>query len=90
MATEPTQIRIEKNLKKEASELFKALGTDMSGAVNMFLRQCVFRGGLPFAVEVPQYRPEVIQAMQEALQISRDPQVPSYSDMESLKRALEE
>ena len=44
MATVPTQVRIDENLKKQASELFAQLGMDMSGAMNIFLRQCVLRG----------------------------------------------
>lgn len=48
MATSPTQIRIDSNVKTEANELFKKLGIDMSSAVNIFLRQCVLHGGLPF------------------------------------------
>ena len=44
MATSPTQIRIDSNVKTEANELFKELGIDMSSAVNIFLRQCVLSG----------------------------------------------
>lgn len=36
MATVPTQVRIDENLKKQASELFAQLGMDMSGAMNIF------------------------------------------------------
>ena len=61
MATVPTQVRIDENLKKQASELFSQLGMDMSGAMNIFLKQCVLRGGLPFSVELPQYKPEVLE-----------------------------
>ena len=48
MATVQTQIRIEEDVKKQAVELFNQLGIDMSGAVNMFLRQAIMRGGLPY------------------------------------------
>ena len=41
MATVPTQVRIDENLKKQATELFSQLGMDMSSAMNIFLRQCV-------------------------------------------------
>lgn len=34
--------------------------------MNIFLRQCVLRDSLPFAVEVPKYKPEVLAAMEEA------------------------
>ena len=79
MATVPTQVRIDENLKKQASELFSQLGMDMSGAMNIFLKQCVLRGGLPFSVELPQYKPEVLEAMEEAKRISKDSNTKRYS-----------
>ena len=80
MATVPTQVRIDENLKKQASELFAQLGMDMSSAMNIFLRQCVLRGGLPFSVELPQYKPEVIEAMEEAKRISKNPGANRYNN----------
>ncbi len=80
MATVPTQVRIDENLKKQASELFAQLGMDMSSAMNIFLRQCVLRGGLPFSVELPQYKPEVIEAMEEAKRISKNPGAKRYNN----------
>ena len=80
MATVPTQVRIDENLKKQASELFAQLGMDMSSAMNIFLRQCVLRGGLPFSVELPQYKPEVIEAMEEAKRISKNPDAKRYNN----------
>ncbi len=90
MATVPTQIRIDADVKKQASELFGELGMDMSGAVNIFLRQCILRGGLPFNVEIPQYSHKVMDAMMEAKSISRDPDIPGYTNMDELRKALEE
>ena len=89
MATAPTQIRIDSDIKRDATELFSRLGLDMSGAVNLFLHQCVLRGGLPFTVEVPQYNQRTLDAMAEARRISRDPNVKGYTSMEELKAALE-
>ena len=51
--TVQTQIRIDADLKKQASVLFASLGLDMSTAINLFLHQCVLRKGLPFPLEVP-------------------------------------
>ena len=89
MATTPTQVRIDSDVKREASELFSRLGLDMSGAVNLFLHQCVLRGGLPFPVEMPNYSEETLSAMAEAKRISRDPDVKGYTSMEELKADLE-
>ena len=90
MATTPTQVRIDTDIKKEATALFAKLGLDMSGAVNLFLHQCVLHGGLPFAVEIPRYSEKTLSAMAEAKRISRDPDVKGYTDMDELKAALEE
>jgi DNA-damage-inducible protein J len=87
MATIPTQIRIDEELKKQAMELFGQLGTDISSATNMFLKQCVLRGGLPFSVELPNYKPEVIEAMKEAKRLSRDPNTKKYT---SFQEAIED
>ena len=45
MATVPTQVRIDENLKKQASEHFlHSLGMDMSGAMNNFFKTvCIKR-----------------------------------------------
>lgn len=37
MATAPIQIRIDLDIKKQATELFSSLGLDMSSAVNLLL-----------------------------------------------------
>ena len=83
------QVRIDENLKKQATELFSQLGMDMSSAMNIFLRQCVMRGGLPFDVVVPQYKPEVIEAMEEAKRISKDPNTKRYSSFSDAMEDLD-
>lgn len=88
MATSPTQIRIDTNLKQEATELFSNLGLDMSSAVTLFLRQCILHDGLPFKVEMPRYSDRLLSAMEEAKRISRDSDAPGYTNMEDLKSAL--
>ncbi len=89
MATIPTQIRIDTDIKKQATTLFAQLGLDMSSAVNIFLHQCVLHGGLPFSVEMPRYNKETLDAMAEAKHISRNPDIKGYNTMEELKAALE-
>ena len=89
MATIATQIRIDETVKAQATSLFNDLGMDMSSAVNIFLRQCILRGGLPFIVEVPNYSQQTLEAMAEAKRISRDNTVASYDNIADLKKALE-
>lgn len=89
METVPTQIRIDETVKAQATSLFNDLGMDMSSAVNIFLRQCLLRGGLPFTVEVPNYSQKTLEALAEAKRISRDEAVASYDNLADLKKALE-
>ena len=87
MATTPTQIRIDEATKKQAVELLEGLGINLSDAINMFLKQVVLRGGIPFEVRYPEYKSEVAEAMEEAKRISREPNTKRYS---SFKEALED
>ena len=89
MATVPTQIRIDETVKAQATSLFNDLGMDMSSAVNIFLRQCLLRGGLPFTVELPNYSQKTLEALAEAKRISRDEPVASYDNLADLKKALD-
>lgn len=91
MATTPTQIRIDEHTKKQAVELLEGLGLNLSDAVNMFLKQVVLRGGIPFEIKYPEFKPEVIEAMEEAKRISRDPNVKGYSNVSQMfKEILED
>lgn len=89
----PTQIRIEENTKKQAVELLEGLGLNLSDAVNMFLRQVILRKGIPFDVTYPEdlsgLKPEVLEAMEEAKRISRDPNVRGFTDVDKLFEELD-
>lgn len=87
MATSPTQIRIDEDTKRQAVSLLEGLGLNLSDAVNMFLKQVILQKGIPFEVKYPEFRPEVIEAMEEAKQLSRDPNSKKYS---SFSEVLEE
>jgi len=43
-------IRMDEELKKEAEKLFTELGMNMTTAFNVFVRQAVRTGGIPFEV----------------------------------------
>ncbi|WP_407400600.1 type II toxin-antitoxin system RelB/DinJ family antitoxin [Anaerovibrio sp.] len=88
MPTVPTQIRINQDVKRDVSILFDELGLDMSSAINLFLRQCLIHQGLPFKVQKPRFSDKTLAAMQEALEIENSNSVPSYDNMDELKKAL--
>ena len=51
MAQTNVNIRIDEDVKKQAESLFADLGINMSTAVNIFIRQSMRAGGLPFEVK---------------------------------------
>lgn len=59
-------IRMDKNLKKQAEELFAEFGINMTTAINMFLKQSVRQRGIPFELTLNTPNAETIAAMQEA------------------------
>ncbi|WP_304177075.1 type II toxin-antitoxin system RelB/DinJ family antitoxin [Leptotrichia trevisanii] len=63
-----TTINIDEETKKEAQELFKDLGMNLTTAINIFLKQAIRERGLPFYVGQAKYKDEVYQAMKDAEQ----------------------
>lgn len=59
-------IRVDDNIKAQAQELFASLGMDVSSAVNVFLRQSIAFGGIPFIIRQPKYNAETERAIREA------------------------
>ena len=53
--TTSVNLRVEKNLKHQAEELFSQLGLNMTTAINMFLKQSVREQRLPFQVTTGTY-----------------------------------
>ncbi|MBQ8685131.1 MAG: type II toxin-antitoxin system RelB/DinJ family antitoxin [Clostridia bacterium] len=58
-------VRVDENVKKQATELFEELGLDMSTALNLFLRQAINYGGIPF--EVKRNHPCAVSSKQELI-----------------------
>ena len=48
--TKNVNIRIDEDLKKQAEQLFSDLGMNMSTAINVFIRQAISYGGIPFEI----------------------------------------
>ena len=77
-------------LKSQADALFAELGMNISTAFNIFVRQSIREGGLPFDVTLKQPNRDTIAAMLEAEKIAQDPSIKSYTDMEQLFADLKE
>lgn len=77
-------IRIDKELKEQAEQLFSELGMNMTTAFNVFVRQAVRQGKIPFEISLNVPNAETLAAMEEADRISSDPNEKRYSSFEEL------
>ena len=53
MSTTLVQVRIDDDLKNQATAIYDALGIDLSTAVRMFLKRSVMVNGVPFNMTLP-------------------------------------
>lgn len=84
MATTNVSIRMETELKAQADELFAELGMNLSTAFNIFVRQSLREGGIPFEIRTDRPNKETIAAMLEAENIAKDPNVKGYTDLDEM------
>mgnify|MGYP000898804200 FL=1 len=77
-------IRMDSDLKAQADVLFGELGMNLTTAFNIFVRQSIREGGIPFEISIHQPQKETIAAMLEAERIAKDPSVRGYDDLDEL------
>lgn len=77
-------IRMDSDLKAQADALFGELGMSLTTAFNIFVRQSLRKGGIPFEISLDQPNKETIIAMLEAERIAKDPSVKGYTDLDEL------
>ena len=58
-------IRMNKELKEQAESLFSELGMNMTTAMNVFVRQSVRQGKIPFEITLSRPNEETLAAIRE-------------------------
>ena len=81
--TTNVSIRMDTELKVQADALFSELGMNLTTAFNIFVRQSLREGGIPFKINIEQPK-ETVAAMLEAKRIAKDPSVKGYNDLDEL------
>lgn len=74
MSKVSTNISIDSETKAQAQEMLADLGMDLSTAVNIFLKQMLYEGGIPFAITRNVPNRATLDAMKEAQEMSRYPE----------------
>ncbi len=65
MATVNMSIRMDTELKKQAEAMFSDMGLNMTTAMNMFLRQVVRQGRIPFEIATDIPNADTLAAIKE-------------------------
>ena len=78
-------VRIDKNLKDDATELFRSLGMSLSTAISVFLLQALRNEGMPFRPRQIRYNEATERAFIEVEQMKKDPNLKGYSVQEALQ-----
>ncbi|MBO6303476.1 MAG: type II toxin-antitoxin system RelB/DinJ family antitoxin [Selenomonadaceae bacterium] len=77
-------IRMDRDLKEQAEEFLSEVGMNMTTAVNVFLRQMVRVGKIPFTIAVDRPNETTIAALMEGDRLAYDPNVKGYKDLDEL------
>lgn len=83
-STTNISIRMDSDLKAQADALFNELGMNLSTAFNIFVRQSLREGRIPFDISLNQPNKETVAAMLEAERIAKDPSVKGYNNLDEL------
>ncbi len=89
MSTANLNIRTDAEVKAEAESLFNELGLNLSTAVNMFLRQAIRVGGIPFEVRVNTPNEITAAAITEGRALIKDSSIKGYNSIKDLRAALD-
>lgn len=83
--TSNVSFRIDSELKTQADLLFSQLGMTMTTAFNIFLRQAVREGGIPFDITINTPNAETVSALLDAKRLLQDDTVRTYEVEDALK-----
>ena len=88
MSKVSTNISLDAETKAKAQEMLADLGMDLSTAVNIFLKQMLYEGGIPFAITRNVPNRATLDAMKEAQEMSRYPE--KYKKYDNVDAMMED
>ena len=59
------QVRVDDDLKNQATVIFEQLGMDLSTAIRMFLKKTIMEKGLPFGTKIDETGLKMLSALEE-------------------------
>lgn len=81
-------IRIDKDVKMKADALFEELGMSLTTALNIFIRQSLREGGIPFKITNNEPNRKTVAALLEADRIANDSSIKGFHSVDELLKEL--
>ena len=89
MANANLSIRVDKETKEKANELFNKSGLTMITAVNMFLKTEIRENRILFELKLEEDPNKItMKAIEEGRRIAKDDNVKGYNSIEDLRKEL--
>lgn len=89
MSTVNMSIRTDAALKKQAEAMLSDMGLNMTTAINLYLRQVVRQGRIPFEIATDLPNAETLKAMQEVEKMKADPSFgKTYDNVDAMMKDL--
>ncbi len=90
MATTNLNIRIDEDIKKQAEEIFTALGLSTSAAFNIFAKTVVRERRIPFELTLNTPNAETLAAIKEVEEMKKNPALgKSYNSVADMLEDIE-
>ena len=80
--------RVDTEIKNQAEKLFADLGLNMTTAFNMFLRQAVREGSIPFRITLNTPNDQTREAIAEVQAMKKDPNKRLYASFDELLKEV--
>ena len=82
MASTLVQIRVDEDLKNEATDIFERLGLDLPTAIRVFLKKSVEESGIPFNLKIDKNKKVSLKQGQKAFkQLRKEAKKNGLQDM---------
>lgn len=81
MASSVIQIRVDEQLRNDATELYERLGIDLPTAVRMFMKRSLMVNGIPFSMTLPKKKENDSKALMAMREIQESAEKNGLSEM---------
>ncbi|QVK03210.1 type II toxin-antitoxin system RelB/DinJ family antitoxin [Mycoplasma mycoides subsp. capri] len=90
MKTTNVNIKMDPEIKKQASLLFKEFGMTMSSAINLFIKTAIEQNNIPFEYERIITNKETLEAFEDGERLLADKNAKRYSSFKEILDSLDD